>query len=230
MLNILTLKVGTKYTSEDVNKLYENISEHTNIPFRFICYTEDESGIDTSIQTVKMENPNVFKLQWHKLKFHQTGFGGIPKGEDCLILDLDLKILQNIDPILNFNISSNEFGVIYRWWSDRTHQCPINGGFQKFKSGYTNYFWDIFKNNFEYWQEYYINKGEAFGPVNGEQNFIHNHIEKAGLKRKYLPMDWFAKFNNKLNESYIQPLWEKHIRKTKFVEDPSIKIIHYSNG
>ena len=230
MLNILTLKIGNKYSSEDVNKLFLGILNNTSVPFNMICYTEDPTGLDERIKGVLIKEPTLYKLQWHKVKFHKKGFAGIKEGEECIILDLDLKILKNIDEILDFEIKENEFGVIYRWWSDRTHQCPINGGFQKFRSGKSNYIWETFKNNFSYWQEYYIEKGEAFGPVNGEQNFIHNHIELAGLKRKYLPKDWFAKSNLNLNKSYIQPLWQKNVRNTDFLTDPSIKIIHYSDG
>ena len=38
--------------------------------------------------------------------------------------------------------------------------------------GETNYLWERFNKNPEYWQRYYVENGFAEGPINGEQNFI----------------------------------------------------------
>ena len=234
MIHILTLKVGTKYSSNVVNNLYKELKYHSTTPFKFWCYTENKKGLDPDIKIINLTNPEKYKLQWHKVKFHKTNFANIPMGDDCIIMDIDMKILQDVDAILNFPINKNEFGCVYRWWSDRTHQCPINGGFQKFKMGSSNMIWKLFEEKPDFWQPYYINRDEAFGPVNGEQNFIHNHIEAIGLKRKYLPLEWFGKHNENLLENYIKPLWNQKVSKEPYMKDnnfnKNIKIIHYSNG
>ena len=41
MIHILTLKVGTKYSADYVNKLYNSIKRNTTKEFKLYCYTED---------------------------------------------------------------------------------------------------------------------------------------------------------------------------------------------
>jgi hypothetical protein len=232
MINILTLKRGEKYSSSTVNTLFSSIKKHSTVPFRFICYTDNPDNLDKEINIEVLKNPEEFPAHWHKLKFHQPGFANIDTGEDILILDIDLVILQNIDDILNFPVSEKEFATIERWWTIRQNWCPINGGVQKFKSGSTNHFWKKFSSMSEYWPTFFPSIGQADPPFMGEQNFIHHSIEEAGLARKYFPIDWFAKYNP--DQFELQELWEKNVRKTKYFYredfDPSIKIVHFSNA
>ena len=100
MINILTLKVDTKYSAEYVNRLYNSIKRNTTAKFKFYCYTENPVDLLPEICIIPIEHPNKFKLQWHKLIFHKTGFADIPIGQKCLILDIDWVILNNIDCIL----------------------------------------------------------------------------------------------------------------------------------
>lgn len=232
MTIILTLKKGKKYSSDIVNNLYYSILKNSTVPFRLLCYTDDETGLDKSITTLKINNPNQFPVHWHKLEFHKERFAGIQPGTDVIIMDIDMIILQNIDDILTYPVNKKEFGAIFRWWSMRTNWCPINGGFQKFKHGTTDYIWKKFIEKPDYWPTYYPSIGEAAPPYMGEQNFIHHNIENCGLERKYLPMDWFAKYNPLQPELF--DFWKEKIRDTDYFKDgefdPSIKIVHFSNA
>ena len=80
MINILTLKVDTKYSAEYVNRLYNSIKRNTTVKFKFYCYTENPVDLLPEICIIPIEHPNKFKLQWHKLIFHKTGFADIPMG------------------------------------------------------------------------------------------------------------------------------------------------------
>lgn len=229
-MNILTLKVGTKYSAEYVNRLYNAIKRNTSIAFNFYCNTEDASGLIDEIRVVELSDPESFKLQWHKLKFHQSGFANIANGETCLILDIDWMIIDNIDELLSIDIGER-FGCFHRWWSNLTHKCRINGGLQMFRMGTTNYLYEEFMKKPEYWQEYYIRNGLASGPVNGEQNFIDEHVTH---ERLWLPEKWFAKYND---EEYtkIQRNWHNKVNSDEpyflggeFHED--IKMVHFSNA
>ena len=48
-VNILTLKVGSKYSHEYVNKLFFNLNKNSNTKFNFYCYTEDASKLASGI-------------------------------------------------------------------------------------------------------------------------------------------------------------------------------------
>ena len=229
-IHILTLKVGTKYSAEYVNKLYLNIKKNTTVNFKFYCYTEDSKGILPEIKIIPLNNPDEFQLQWHKLKLHKNDFASIAPGEKCLLLDIDWIVIDNIDEILTYDLPQNHIGVFERWWSNLRHFCKLNGGFQMFYMCDTHYIWNDFNKNPEYWQRHYIDNGFAVGPVNGEQNFIHQH----GKNKHWLPMEWFAKYHSedwiKINRN-----WEKDVNPNEpyymggdFAE--SIKMVHFSNS
>ena len=51
-VNILTLKWGTLYSSEYVNRLYRGVKAHLSRPFRFVCVTADPSGLAEGVDAV----------------------------------------------------------------------------------------------------------------------------------------------------------------------------------
>ena len=229
-MNILTLKVGTKYSADYVNRLYNSLKREATVNFKFFCYTEDPTDLLPEINIVPLDDPTKFKLQWHKVIFHKTGFADIPVGEKCLILDIDWIVLQNVDDILDYQLPQNHLGCFERWWSNRRHHCKLNGGFQMFYMGDTNYLWEEFITKPEHWQEHYINIGEAEGPVNGEQNFIHNHAKQ----KEWLPMEWFAKYETGFDRK-IQTNWHQDVNSLEpffldgeFAE--SIKMVHFTDA
>ena len=231
MIHILTLKVGTKYSADYVNKLYNSIKRNTSEEFKLYCYTDDNKGVHSDITVIQLNNPDEFKLQWHKLKFHKINFGGIPTGEKCLILDIDWIVTGNLDEILGYDLPERTFGCFERWWSNLTHLCKINGGFQMFYMGDTHPLWTTFNKTPQYWQEYYIKNGLADGPVNGEQNFIDMHVL---IDREWLPMEWFAKYEE-VKLKGLQSNWSSKVG----IADPfymggefheTIKMVHFSDA
>ena len=230
-MNILTLKVGTKYDYRYVNNLYEGLKANSTVNFNFYCYTDDHKNLNKNIITIPITNVEKYKLQWHKLEFHNSGFANIKSGETCLILDIDWIIINNMNDILNHKLSKRQFGCFERWWSNRRNFCKINGGFQMYNMGDTQHLYDIFTEKPNHWQEFFINNGYAEGPVNGEQNFIDMHIDN---NRHWFPMEWFAKYSP---DEYrkIQSNWHYEINnKDPYYIDnefsDSIKMIHFSNS
>jgi len=226
-MNVLTLKVGDKYGPEYINRLYSAIKRNSTVDFDFYCYTEDSSGLDDNIHIIPLRLRHDVVKQWYKIDFHH-----MPKLHGkCLILDIDYIIIDNIDDILTWNLPKNTLGCQERWWSNRIDYCRINGGFQMFHQGDTKHLYDTFYKDPEYWQRYYVDRGEAEGPVNGEQNFVDNHCP---LDRSWLPSEWFAKYQE--NElSKIQGLWSERINSNdpffmagEFNEN--IKMVHFSNA
>jgi hypothetical protein len=49
-VNIICMKWGDKFPSEYVNRLYAMVSRNLSIPFRFVCFTEDGSGIRNEVE------------------------------------------------------------------------------------------------------------------------------------------------------------------------------------
>ena len=49
-VNIICMKWGNKYGPDYVNKLYNMVSRNLTRDFRFICFTEDGTGIKNNIE------------------------------------------------------------------------------------------------------------------------------------------------------------------------------------
>ena len=52
-MNILTLKVGDKYSPDYVNRLYKGFKRNSSVPFDFYCYTENSDGLDDNISVIQ---------------------------------------------------------------------------------------------------------------------------------------------------------------------------------
>lgn len=231
-MNIITLKVGDKFSSDYVNAQYAALKKHSSINFKYYCLTDNTSGLHKNIISVNIENVNTFKQQFHKFNFHRSGFAGIPLGEKCLVLDIDYIPIKNIDEILNWPLKHGQFGCIERWWSQRLDQCRINGGFQMYHMGDTNHLWDMFSDNPEYWQNYYKENGLCLsaGPC-GEQHFIDQHVE---LERNWLPKEWFARYNRDIIED-TQRLWHERCDTNPFYENDTFNdnikmVMHWTDN
>ena len=233
MINILTLKVGVKYGADYINKLYNSIKRNTNVPFIMYCYTDDRSGIISDVRTIDLKLRDHVKAQFYKIDFHN-----MPTiAGKCLILDIDYVIVQNIDQILDWPLAQGQFGCHLRWWSyaelQRHNGCKINGGFQMFYQGDTVDLYAKFNSNPSYWQSYYINNRLAYGQLNGEQNFIDQHVT---LERSWLPEYWFGKYSDsQLENDMIALYWDHSIDDTNdyFLGDrfdPRVKMIHFANS
>ena len=96
--NVVCMKWGTKYDCEYVNKIYRMCMRNTTVKFRFICYTDDASGIDENVEIKplpEMNLPSGPERGWLKLSMFKRDLD-IPEGR-CLFLDLDTVIVGNID-------------------------------------------------------------------------------------------------------------------------------------
>ena len=50
---IVCMKWGKKFGADYVNRLYKMVKKNTTLPFIFICFTDDKTGIDKEIETRK---------------------------------------------------------------------------------------------------------------------------------------------------------------------------------
>jgi hypothetical protein len=103
---VVCLKWGDKYSPEYVNKLKNMVERNLSLPYEFVCFTEDSSGIDKSIRCEPLPSLPV-NGWWYKPLFFDPNF--ILKG-NILFLDLDLVIFKNIDNL--FKYCPNKFSII----------------------------------------------------------------------------------------------------------------------
>lgn len=185
VVNVLCIKWGTKYGPEYVNKLRAMIARNLTRPHRFICLTDDQAGIDRSIEVQGIpqvgirdfdeRRPWTFGHGWLKLcclanpLYDVTG--------PTLFVDLDVVIVDNIDCFFD---EPGEFLVIKEWdkrdETGNTSAFRYRAGAHADALGYLNQ-----------------NLGQVLKSVRNEQEYITGFIARQG-KLKYWPAAWCRSF------------------------------------
>ena len=113
-VNVVCMKWGTLYSAHYVNVLKAMVARHLSQPHRFVCFTDDPSGIQKDIETFPL--PDVFVPKpyaispWRKLGMFAEPLGDL-KGK-TLFLDLDVVIVDDLDPFFTY---SDTFAIIENW-------------------------------------------------------------------------------------------------------------------
>lgn len=115
-VNILCLKWGTYYGPEYVNRLYAGVKRNLTRPFRFVCITDDPTGIRSEVDCVPLpEDPHVLDRPWPnifvKLCLFKDGFANLVG--PTLFLDIDLLVTGPLDKF--FDYKPGEFCIIHNW-------------------------------------------------------------------------------------------------------------------
>ncbi|WP_420585787.1 hypothetical protein [Ruegeria sp.] len=96
---ILTMKWGTMYGPEYVNRLARGVQRHLSRPHRFICFTDDTSGLDEGIEALPLPELNLpdghNDTRWRKLALFSKDLFGL--SGTALFLDLDQVIVGSLD-------------------------------------------------------------------------------------------------------------------------------------
>lgn len=101
MINIYTVKWGTKYSSDHVNKILEQCKKYITTEFIFYCLTENPSGLDPEIKVIDFPEDNYYEKWWNKLFLFDRNL--IDHEGEKLFLDLDIKIQHNIDDLVKID-------------------------------------------------------------------------------------------------------------------------------
>lgn len=103
MLNVACVKVGTLYSADYVNVLFDMVRRNlpAKTPGRFVCFTDDATGLDPAILVKPVPQELASRGWWAKLwLFSEDAF---PKGERVLYFDLDTCIVGPLDAIAAYD-------------------------------------------------------------------------------------------------------------------------------
>ncbi|WP_062762226.1 hypothetical protein [Falsirhodobacter sp. alg1] len=96
---ILCMKWGTLYGPEYVNNLAAGVRRHLDRPYRFICFTDDGTGLDAGIEVRDIPELGLpaghNDRRWRKLSVFRPDLG---LEGTALFLDLDLVIVDDLAP------------------------------------------------------------------------------------------------------------------------------------
>lgn len=109
-MTCICLKYGTLYGPEHVNRLRAGVMRHSKGPVRFVCMTEDDTGLDSAIEVVSLpEEPFAVRLEQalksapkrgrlKKISMFRPGLIPGHRGP-LLIFDLDVVIVGPLDDL-----------------------------------------------------------------------------------------------------------------------------------
>ena len=192
-------------------------------------YGQDvEDYIESKISNVtwiRYELPGV-KLQWNKLRVMNMNID-----EPVLVIYIDMFFMNDYVKAIDYPIRRGEFLTARSWWKDTWNEkYSLCGGFQKYYPSDCKYIYDEFMRDPEYWSQYYITRKITVGPVNGEQYFVEDQVNKK-LHLSYLPDTWMSAMcdkNDKKELARLNALYpDEYLYLDKFNE--KLKIIHFKN-
>ncbi len=213
------------YTPDYVDKFYNSLKRNTTIPFEFICLSDTDVKADLILP---YNHHSVIKKHWHKLKFFSSQFANQKPDDDIIIMDIDQVITNNIDELINFPVSDNEFISYGTWWPQK---IKVQGGFYKFKSGNFDYIWNDFALNPEYWQTHYYENGDVHYKYYGEQNYVNWKLHEKGIKVTHTPKEWLGKYSDNMVEQ--NKIYSKIFNTDYMILDDvneMIKIVHFNGA
>ena len=91
----MTVKWGSRYGADYVNKIYSGVKRNTTWKFTFYCFTDDGTGLNPDIKVVTLEEG--WKRWWGKVSLFNAGI----KGRKFYI-DLDMIITGPLDGLFSY--------------------------------------------------------------------------------------------------------------------------------
>lgn len=149
LVNVICLKWGKRYGPHYVNILYDGVRKYLHRPFRFVCVTDDPTGLQAGIDTAPIPPDPGTSIAWPnvflKLLVTGDGFAGL-KGP-TLFLDVDLAITGDLDGFFDYLPGKN--CIIHNWIERRKtllRRAPDigNSSVFRFEAGKSQYICDTF--------------------------------------------------------------------------------------
>jgi hypothetical protein len=191
----------TTYTAEHVNTAYSMVRRHYSKPVRFICITDDATGISPDVEVFplwdhfrELKNPT---WSWGpacypRLYTYSKEFKHIA-GERFVCMDLDVAAAASLDPLWD----RDEDFVIYASTTARGH---YNGSMWMMTAGCRSQVWEDFdpetspklanaagnRGSDQGWIQYRLGKGEATWTV---KDGVYGYRTDLRLKNRQCPAD-----------------------------------------
>ncbi|MEM9122410.1 MAG: hypothetical protein AAGB03_03730 [Pseudomonadota bacterium] len=173
------MKWGSAYGPDDVNVLYSMVRRHLAFVPRFVCFTDDASGLDPAIETQPIPEFDVPAFTahkpWRKLTTLMPGFGGL--SGKTLFLDLDVVVTGDLDPLFEY---SDKFAISENWSQPGTGVG--NSSVYCYEIGQYAWVLDVYRRDYE----------TLFAQYPNSQTFMSKTLGPENIE--YWPPDWVVSF------------------------------------
>ena len=121
MTNICTVLTGTKYSVDDVNKLYHSLQKHTTKEFNYYCYT-DHTGFDDGVKVIYWASNSTGKLidnpQEAYKNFNNAGIALVKEGKATIRIfcpdkyNVQKIMKKTLDKHFHYRVVCNKTGFV----------------------------------------------------------------------------------------------------------------------
>ncbi|MCU0620382.1 MAG: hypothetical protein MUC69_02630 [Gemmatimonadales bacterium] len=192
---VVCVKWGTAYAPDYVNALYRAVRANMQQPHRFVCITDDATGLAPGIVAMPFPAFSVPREEWKKTtnlaKIAATAPGLLDDDEIVLQIDLDTMILGGLDDFIELYRRAPAMYTLREWnpalvrallpqalWPDRGTQ----GSVYLFRAGEQRHMFALFNARIlatlaRYQTDRFAYPALAWNP-------------------RYLPYDWCLSFKN----------------------------------
>ena len=177
---IICLKHGNKYGADYVNTLESTVRRNCTMSFEFVCFTDDPTGINSTVRTMPLSNAYGVAGWWHKpLLFNPDNPVGI-RGDTILYMDLDVIVFKNIDKLLTYE--QGKFCVI------RDFNRSANPQWQKFNSSVVR--WQIGQHP-QIYNDFIRTAASQVRRFHGDQDWLYAQVRKDF---EFWPDEWIMSY------------------------------------
>lgn len=214
-VNVICMKWGTLYGPQYANRLYGMTARNLNRPFRFVCFTDDTTGLRPEIETMEVPPISIDtpyeNTPWKKLALYNATLGDLQG--PTLFFDLDIVITGPLDKFFDH---PGEYCVIHNWTQPK--RIVGNTSVFRFNIGAHADLLDLFhEKSTQHWVDTY----------RIEQTFLSYELEKQD-KLVYWPVGWCVSFK----QSCLRGGWRfprillNWILPSKLPKDASVCVFH----
>jgi alpha-N-acetylglucosamine transferase len=186
------MKWGTKYGPEYVNRLQGMVARNLTIPHRFVCFTDDRTGLNDAVEALPLPDLGLSltgpERGWNKLATFEKDLFGL-QGE-ALFLDLDIVIVGSLDPFF----SHPGQVLIIKDWLKR--DGTGNSSVYRFTLGQYSELLADFRANFGQIKVRYRNEQEFLSAYFLARNMLH-----------YWPDSWCRSFKRHCMHAFPKSLF-----------------------
>ena len=191
---VLCMKWGTKYGPEYVNRLYGMVRRHLSGDFRFVCLTDDASGVRPAVQCLPLPTLDLAPgadRGWPKLTTFKTDLHGL-QGQ-ALFVDLDIVVVGPLDEFFEL---PGEFFIIKDW--KRPWRVTGNSSVYRFRIG----------AHADVLQRFVDHQVQVRQRYRNEQEYLSHALHEQG-KLAYWPAAWCASWKYHCIPRFPSNFWRE---------------------
>jgi hypothetical protein len=208
MVNVICMKWGSMYGPEYVNHLRAGVARHLERPHRFVCFTDDGSGLSPDVEVMSLPELGLPAGQrdqrWRKLAVFREQLGNL--SGTTLFLDLDLVVVAPLEPFFDH---PGRFLIVRddELFRSKPLRC-INPARDRFLASVGNS--SVFR--FEIGAHRYILDAYVADPKGAAQKYeISQQFQTAQLaahgELAYWPRGWCVSFKNDCVPRHFASWW-----------------------